>query len=178
MARGSSQATGAATAAQNLSNTNSGNANALFGVLEPQLAAESANPQGYAPAALAGMKSEAMQGAGGTQAAAVGQGALRAARTRNAGGADAATAASARGAGQQLSNANLKVDAGNEELKQQQRQSGLSGMEGLFGTSTGAGVGALGQVASNVSANTGAANESYDWAKDILSPLLSWAGKV
>ena len=79
-----------------------------------------------------------MEGAGGTQAAAVGSGALRAARTRNSGGAAASTAASSRAAGEELSRANLKTNLANEEEKQQQRSQALGEEGSLFGTTTGA----------------------------------------
>src|SRR5579864_7452790 len=103
MARGSQTADTAATSAQGLSSTYAGNASNLFGTLAPTLEAEAAHPSGMTPTDLAATDTAAKQSAGGTQAAAVGQGALRAARTRNAGGADAAVAESSRRAGEQLS---------------------------------------------------------------------------
>jgi hypothetical protein len=95
-----------------------------------------------------------------------------AARTRNAGVSDAATAASAKSAGQTLGKENLGVDLANEQLKQQQRNQATSGLEGLYGTNTGASVNSLGQVAENVNANTNAASQSWDWAKYLLDPAL------
>ena len=61
MARGSSQATGAATSAQDLSNTYSGNAASLFSTLEPTLATEAAHPAGMAPTDLAAANTAGMQ---------------------------------------------------------------------------------------------------------------------
>lgn len=175
MARGSSQATGAATQATNNSNTFGGNAGSLFSTLAPALTAEAANPTGYNPSDLAAMNTEAEQSAGGTQAGAVGQGGLMAARTRNKGAAAGAIADSSRGAGEQLSKNALGISVGNARLKEQQRQSGISGLEGLTGLETGATNQALGQVAGDVNANTGAENASWNWAKDILDPALSAA---
>jgi|SRR5580692_6405934 hypothetical protein len=176
MARGSSQATSAATSAQNLSNSLEGNASSLYGTVAPQLEAEAAAPSGYAPADLAAMNTAAQQSAGGSQAGAVGQGALLAARTRNAGAPAAAIGQSTRTAGQQLSNAALGTQTANARLKEQQRQAGLTGEENLYGRDLGAGVQALGEVAPAVNANTNEENASWDWSKDILAPLLQAGG--
>lgn len=173
MARGSNQATGAATSAQNISNTDAGNAAGLFGALAPTLESEMAHPAGFDPTTMAKMNTGAQQTAGGSNAAAVGQGALRAARTRNAGAPAAAEAASNRAAGETLSKGRLGVDTANAELKARQQQQGAQGLESLYGTNTGASVNALGQVASNVNANTNAENASWDWAKDVFDPLMS-----
>lgn len=166
-ARGSDQATGAATSAQNISNTTSGNSQALYSTLAPQLEAEAAHPAGFSPTDMADMTTSQEQAAGGSEAGAVGEGLLHAARTRNAGGADAAIGESARAAGRQLSSGVLGTQLANQRLKQQEQQAGMSGLEGLFGTDTGASVGALGQVASNVNADTEAENASWDWTKGL-----------
>lgn len=177
MARGSQQATQAATSAQNISNTNTGEASGVFNALAPTLEAQAAHPAGFAPATLAAMNTGAEQSAGGAEAAAVGQGALRAARTRNRGGADAATAASTRAASETLSKGLLGTQLANARLQEQQTSQAEGELGNLFSTTTGAGVNALGEVASNVNANTGAENASWDWAKDILDPVLSAAGQ-
>jgi len=173
MARGSSQATGAATTASDLANTYSGNAASLFSTLEPTLATEAAHPAGMAPTDLAAATTAGMQTGGGTQAAATGQGALRAARTRNIGGGDAAIASAARSGGQQESNAAFQTVLKNSALKQTQQQAGIKGMEGLFSENLAGGNQALGQVAGDVNANTNAETASWDWAKDLADPLLS-----
>jgi len=176
MARGSTQATTAATSAQNLSNNLASNANALYGELAPELETEVTHPAGYSPTDLAAMDTAAQQSAGGSQAAAVGQGSLLASRTKNNGTADAAIGQSARSAGQNLSNAALKTQLSNANLKQHEQQSGLSGLEGLTNAQTGASIGALGVVPQAVNANNGAINASYDWAKYLLDPAMQAAG--
>ena len=173
MARGSDAATGAATSAQNISNQSSGNSSALYGALAPTLESEMANPQGFGPQAVAEMTTQQQQGAGGSEAAAVGQGALRAARTRNAGTADAAIGQSTRTAGETLSKGLLATQMANARAKMQQQQEATGGLENLYGENLNSSVGALGQVASNVNANTGAENASWDWAKDVMDPILS-----
>lgn len=169
MARGSETANTAAQSAQNISSQAGGTANQLFSTLAPELEAESAHPAGFDPATMAAMKTEGQQSAGGSVAAAVGQGGLQAARTRNAGGADAAIADSVRGAGRQLSQGVLGTQIANARLKQQQQEGARGALQGLYGTNFGGSIGALGQVASNVNANTEAENASWDWTKGLDS---------
>ena len=178
MGRGSDQATGAATSAQNLSNEYGANASGIFSSLAPELMSEAAHPAGMAPTDLAATNTAAQQSAGGGQSAAVGQGALLAGRTRNAGSADAAIAKSTETTGQNLSRAALQTQLKNVALKQQQQQEGQKGLEGLYGQNAGESVGALGQVASNVNANTNAENASWDWAKDVMDPLMGDATSI
>jgi hypothetical protein len=121
--------------------TNAGN---IYGSLAPTLAAQAAAPAGYTPTQKAAMDTAGLQTAGGTQAAAVGQGALLASRTKNAGTADAAIAQSARTAGQQASNTAVGTEVKNANLQQQQRQSALQGEQNLYSTTLGGGMNALG----------------------------------
>jgi hypothetical protein len=122
------------------------------------------------------MNTAAQQSAGGSMGGAVGQGALLASRTRNAGTADAAIGQAARDSSANLSKAAVGIQGKNADLKQKQRQAGLSGLEGLTGMSTGASINALGQVAGNVNADTNAQNASWDWSKNLLQPILGAAG--
>lgn len=119
-----------------------------YGSLAPTLQAEATHPTGYDPATLAKMNTSAQQSAGGTQAGAVGQGALLAARTKNAGTADAAIAQSARTAGQDVSNAGLKTQMADASLKNQHQQEGIQGEQGLYNTDLGASQRALGIASS------------------------------
>ena len=178
MARGSQAANTGATAAQGISNQSSANAGALYGVLAPELESQIANPQGMSPTDLAAANTASQESAGGSEAAAVGQGALRAARTHNAGTADAAIGEGTRGASQALSKAALGTQLANARMKEGERQAATSGLEGLYGTNTGASVNALGEVAQNVNANTNAENASWDWAKYILDPAMAAAGQA
>jgi hypothetical protein len=176
VARGSQQAQQGATQGLNLSTANAGEAAGVYGALAPQLESQMAHPAGFAPATLAAMDTGAEQSAGGAAAGAVGQGALRAARTRNAGGANAATAASTRAASETLSKGLLGTQLAQARLEAQQQEQAEQGLGNLFGQTTGASVNSLGEVAQNVNANVNQENESYDWAKDILDPVLSAAG--
>lgn len=148
----------------------------------PELESTLINPQGYAPADLAAQTTEAMQGAGGTQAAGVGQGALLEQRTKNPGSARAAIASSSRGAGEELGRRGLGVQTANAGLKEKQRAGAQSELGGVYGTQVGGTAPALGAVASNVNANTNAANQQFnqdfDWTKLGLQGAGLIAGGV
>ena len=178
MARGNPQASGAAGQSNANANEYNANANSLFGSLAPTLESEVAHPAGFTPEDEAAMETGALQSAGGGQAAAVGQGGLLGARTRNKGAAAEAIPASARVQGQDLSQNLLGIQGANAKLKNEQQQEGISGLTNLTGLETGATNTALGNVAPLVNANTGAANSSWDWAQDTLDPLLSAGGNA
>ena len=177
MGRGNSQADQASTTANQNAQTYSGNAGSLFSTLAPTLMTEAAHPAGMSPTDIANADTASMQSEGGSGAAAQGLGALHSARTRNAGGSDAAIEASTRGAGERLSGDVLTTRLKNAALKQQQQQEGVAGLEGLFGANVSGGTGSLGAVASNVNANTNAENASWDWSKDLLAPILGAAAQ-
>ncbi len=121
-----------------------GNSNQIYGSLAPQLEAEVAHPTGLTPQQMAQQNTAAQQSSGGSQAGAVGQGALLASRTKNAGAAQNAIAQSARVAGQSLSKAALSTQQQNANLQNRNQQAGLSGLEGLYGTELGGSEQALG----------------------------------
>lgn len=176
MAKGSPQATEAGTAGLNQAGALASNASSLYSTLTPELQAEASAPPGYDPATMAQIKTSNMQTAGGSNAGAVGQGALLAARTRNAGAPAAAIGASTRRAGEELGSENLKAELSNADLQEKQRQEGLSGLSNLYGEQLNASNQALGIVPSAVNANTNAANEYWNWARYLLDPILSPGG--
>lgn len=173
MARGSTQATTAGTTATNNSNAFMDNSSGLYSTLAPTLESEAAHPAGYSPTDLATMNTAAQQSAGGAESAATGQGALAAARTKNAGAFAPAISEGVRNAGRNLSNAAVGIQSQNANLKQKQMQEGIGGLEGLYGTNVGATNAASGQVAGDVNANTNAVNSSWDWASDLFNPMLN-----
>ena len=157
-----------------MSNNYNANSNALFGTLAPELIQQSHNPTGLTAQQKADMNTAGMQTAGGSMAGAVGQGALQAARTRNAGGAYAAIQESARNAAQANGNTALKTQLADAQLQEKQREAAMGGLGGLIGGQTNASIGSLGQVANNVNANTNAEDASWDWTKGmnaITGPL-------
>ncbi len=148
--------------ANSQASTLSGNAANVYGSLAPTLQAEAAHPQGYTPAQQAAQNTAAQQSAGGSNAATVGQGALLAARTRNAGAAQNAIAQGGRQASENLSNAAVGTQVKNADLQQQQQQAGIKGEENLYGQTMGGGLNALGISNSSLGvANTAAANNPY-----------------
>lgn len=172
MARGSDSAKTGATSAQNISNQSSANAGSLYGTLAPELESELANPQGINPLDLSRMDTAAEESAGGSQAAAEGAGGLLAARTRNAGGADAAIQSSARTGGQALSRGILANRLKSAEMKEGQREGAQNALGGLYKANLGTSVGALGEVANNTNADVNSQNASWNWAKYLLDPAL------
>ena len=173
MARGSQPAQDASKAGLQSSQQYNTNAQGLYSTVAPALQQDIVHPTGMTPEEKSATNTAAQQSAGGSQAAAVGQGSLLASRTRNAGTADAAIQSAARGGGEQLSDAALKTELADTELKQHKRAAALGEAGGLYGTSAGAGVGNLNATAANVNANTNAASQSWDWAKYLLDPALS-----
>lgn len=139
---------------------------------------DAAHPTGFTPQQEANMTTAAEEGAGGGQAAAVGEGALLGARTKNAGAPAAAVAEASRGAQRELGSNTLGIKLASADLAQRKRSQALSELGGLYGTSAGASNNALGQVASNSEADSKAKEQSWDWAKYILDPALSAAGNA
>lgn len=176
--RGDQQAQTAEGTANNSANTFGGNANSLYSAVAPQLMSEAAHPTGFTPQQEANMTTAAEQGAGGGQAAAVGQGALLGARTKNAGAAADAISEASRQAQNTLSKNTLGIKLASADQANQNRQNALSELGGLYGTSAGASNNALGEVANTSNANTNAANASWDWASKILDPALGAAGNA
>ena len=178
MGRGSDTANTAASTAQTLSGTYAGNAGSIYGTLAPMLESQAANPQGMSPVDIARADTASEESAGGGMAAAVGQGALKAARTRNIGGSDAAIGEAARGTGRNLAESTLKTRMADSEMKNSNRRGAMSGLGNLFSENLAGGNQALGQVAGDVNANTNAENASWDWSKDLFMPLLGAAGSA
>lgn len=156
--------------AQGLSNQLTANAANIYGGLEPILASQAAHPAGFTPTQKASINTAAQQSAGGTNAGAVGQGGLYAARTRNAGAGQAAIGASSRSAGANLSKSAVGTEVQDADLAQQNRNRALGGLQGLYGEELTGGEHALGL--SN-QALEGADKSSSDniWNKILLQSM-------
>ncbi len=170
MARGNQQAQDASKSALGYSGALQGQQSSLYGALAPQLMGDISHPTGFTPNEKAEQNTAAQESAGGSQAGAVGQGALLSQRTRNSGTADAAVGESARNAGRSSMRAALGTELADTALKNQKMAAAKGELGGLYGTSTQGGNQALGQVASNVNANTNAAEQSWNWAKYLVDP--------
>lgn len=146
----------ATTANQRSGQFNAGALDAQNAVV-PALKQEITNPQGFSQPGMIAMNTANEQGVGGATAGAVGQGNLEAARTRNAGGFQAANDEAARSGQRQVSQNAVDIQGENEAQRQKNQQAGIAGEENMYNTDTGATLGALGL--SN-SALAGASNSS------------------
>ena len=113
------------------------NAGNLYAGLEPQLESEATNPQGFGATNLANMNTASRQALGGSTAGITGQGELTAERTGNSAGVTGALDQAARTADQTQSENALNVQDQNAMLEQQQQQSALGALQGLYGTNVG-----------------------------------------
>lgn len=121
----------------------SSNASGIYGPLASTLQSQAVHPSGLTPSQMAAQNTAAQQSAGGSNAATVGQGALLAARTRNAGAAQNAIAQGGRQASQNLSNAAVSTQQQNAGLQQQNQRAAQSGLQNLYGTEVGGAQSAL-----------------------------------
>ena len=131
MARGDSTARQAETSGVNYSQNLQGQQNQLYSSLAPTLMQDIAHPVGLNPYEKAQANTAAQESAGGSQAGAVGQGALQAQRTRNAGTADAAIGEGARSASRNLSRAALGTELQDSAMKQQKQHGGQASFVNL-----------------------------------------------
>jgi hypothetical protein len=127
----------AAQAAQTAAQTGAQYGQGAFGIggmLVPQLEADVNNPQGFNAATRNDMLVQGLEGAGGASSGIVGQEGLRAARSRNVGGSAGVLDEAAREKMRTSAGVGLDVATKNAMLQQQQRQSALQGLQGLYGT--------------------------------------------
>lgn len=120
------------------------NAQNIYGAMEPQVAAAAAHPQGLTPQQMAAQRTAAQQSAGGGMASATGQGALLAARTRNAGAAQNAIQQAGRQTGQELGNQAVQTEMQNATLQNQNQQRAQAELGKLYNTELGGSQEALG----------------------------------
>ena len=161
--------------AQGLSKAYAGNANNTYSILTPTLSRMATAPQGFTPQTMANMNTAAEQSIGGATAGTVGQGNLQAARTNNAGAFQPVATQAAHDATGQLSDAALGIQNRNAMLQEQQRQQGLSGLQGLYNTNVGAGENALGLSNNALSVKNAADEQTFNqWFK----PLALAAGNA
>ena len=141
----------------------------IYNDLFPQLTSEATNPQGYGVVGLNAMNTANQQSIGGANAAAAGEGANLAARTRNAGAFQPAISEANREGARQLSQNALGIQGQNEQLRQRQQQAALAGLQGLYGTemNTALGAGNLQNdfLKTGVASNAQTANTGVGWAK-------------
>ena len=126
-------AQGAASTATGEAGKYGSDAESIGALLVPELTKEAKNPTGFNPTDKNAMLVAGEEGAGGATGAVAEEGSLRAARTHNTGALSGVLDEAARAKTKALSENSLGVEAANARLKEQQRQSGLSGLERVRG---------------------------------------------
>ena len=137
--------------------------------LVPTLKAEATHPTGFQPGDLNAMLVGGEEGAGGATGSLKSDAALTAARTHNTGSLSALTDELERGKVRQLSENALNVQGQNAALKEKQRQAGISGLEGLYGTDVNAGLKAQGLVPEDINAWANA--NKTGWLQNTLDTI-------
>lgn len=157
----------------NLSKQYGADSDTLFGKLVPMYSTMATNPTGMTRQELNDTRTSSMQSAGGSVSGATGQANLDVARTGNAGGYAAALADAARkGIATNADNA-LKTNMLNTTLKEQQREQGIAGLQGLQTSRQSAGLNALGQTADSINAEVNAGNSG--WFQNMLGLMNAGA---
>jgi hypothetical protein len=158
-------ATGAAqNAALTAAQTGAGygaQAGGIGGMLVPYLESSITNPQGFGPAATNAMLVEGLEGAGGAASGIAGEAGLRAARSRNVGGATGVLDEAAREKMRTSAGVGLDVATKNAMLQQQQRSQAQQQLEGLYGTDVGAQLKAQSLVPEDINAWTNASKTGW-----------------
>lgn len=142
--------------------------------LVPELTKEATNPTGMTPTEKNNLLVAGAQGAGGATAGITGQADLEAARTHNTGALSGVLDQAAREKTKALSNTTLGVANQDVALKEKQRQEGLAGLQGVYGTDVGAQLKAQGLVpedinAENAAAQSGVQQNALNWFKAVKS---------
>lgn len=163
--------------AQKFGTASAANANSLYSTLMPAFEQEATNPTGYTPSQIAAQDTASEQSTGGAAAGAVGQANLQAARNRNAGSFAPNIDKSMKTAADINSQNALGVQTKNADLEQKKQQSGLSGLEGLYGTNAQDTLSSLGVQNGAVNADTSAGSQG--WLQNSLGVInaITGAGK-
>lgn len=139
-----------------------------YNFLDPTLKKEATDPQGYTPQQQAYMRTASEQSLGGGVGATTGQANLEAARTKNAGGFQAAVGTANRGAQRQLSQNALGIEKGQADLQQAQKQQALQSLQSLYGTGGAQGIGYLQTSNQALKDENSAPNPWSDYAFSVL----------
>lgn len=148
-----------------------GEGQAVGANLTPFLTSEMLHPQGLGQEGIAAETGAALGGAGGAAAGLTGQAMQRAAASRNAGGFQAALDDAARQREKAAAGASENIQSQNENLKQQQRQEGASGLEHMYGVDTSGMLGAQRNEAEDINAEANA--NRTGWLQNTMGILNS-----
>lgn len=144
-------------------------AGGIGGTLIPGLTQEFTNPQGLSPTDLNAEQVAAQQGAGGATGAITGEAGLNALRTRNTGNLSALLDQAARRTGQNISQADVGIQAQNAQLKQKQREQAEQGLQSLYGTDVGAQLKSMGLA--NEDLDTALKAGQTGWLQNTMGTL-------
>lgn len=162
--------------AKNTAATLGGQAQTIGSQITPFLTQEMLHPQGLGQEGIGAETGAALGGAGGANAGLVGQAMQRAGASRNAGGFQAALGEAARERTKAAAGASEGIMAGNENLKQTQRQEGEKGLQGMFGTDTSGMLSAMGQEAGDINAEVNA--DKSGWLQNSLGMVNAGANVI
>jgi hypothetical protein len=164
-------------AAQTASGTAAGYGGAAQGIgstLVPQYTQEATNPTGINPTDLNAMQVASQTGAGGAAGSLMGTATDQAARSRNSGALAGTLDQISRNKTQAAAGGNLAIQNMNTQEKLRQKQEGLKGLEGLYGTDVGAQLKAQSIVPEDLDA-VAKADES-GWQQDLQGWMKSLSG--
>jgi hypothetical protein len=155
--------------------TATGQADNAYGVAAPIYQQMAVRPQGYTPQQMADQVTASNQTLGGSNSAAVGEGALASARTNNAGGYQAAIDDAARESAAQQSENVLGIQNRSDMLQRQQQEEGLQGLSGIYNDANRTGLGYLDLA--NQAKPTYLQNLASTATDDALKAATSWGTK-
>ena len=141
--------------------------------LTPFYRSEMQAQHGFNPGQTQELLNYAGAGVGGSGAAATGEAASQAARTRNTSGFSSALDQNARDRAREMGTINAGVGAQDVMGAKALNQEGAQGEAGLYGTDTSAMLGAMGQVAPDINAETNAGSQG--WFQNLTSGINAGA---
>ena len=160
--------------AQDTAATLGGEGQGIQGNLTPFLTNEMLHPQGLGQEGIGAETGAALGGAGGAASGLVGGALQRAAASRNAGGSDAALDSIARERMKAAGTASEGIQAQNQNLMEQQRQSGAAGLGKMYGIDTSGMLESQGQEANDINAQAGAGQSG--WLQNTLNIIKTITG--
>jgi hypothetical protein len=164
-----SAASGAAKTATNVAGQEESAADSERGALTPFYRSEMNATHGFTPGQTQELLNYAGAGIGGSGSAAAGEAASEAARTRNTSGFSSALDQNARDRAREMATVNAGVGAQDVMGAKALNQEGAAGEAGLYNTDTSAMLGAMGQVAPDVNAETGAGTAG--WFQNTIAAI-------
>ncbi len=151
-----------------------GEAQGIGANLTPFLTQEMLHPQGLGQEGIGAETSAALAGGGGAASGLTGGAMQRAAVSHNAGGADAALDSVARERMKAAGQASEGIQAQNQNLMEQQRQSGAAGLGKMYGVDTSGMLESQGQEANDIEAQAKAGESG--WLQNSLGVLNGITG--